>query len=280
MSAIGLVTKLQGGRYTVVLDSGETVFCPARGLFRLQGVSPMAGDRVEVGEGRIEQVLPRKNEFVRPAVANVDRLVLMFAVVSPSPDVGLLDRMLLYAHTQDCMVNIVFNKCDLPGTTETVDKLQKAYAAFQPLFISLLDKHDFQLPASDLAVVCGPSGVGKSTLINAITDAEMETGGLAAKTDRGKHTTRHVELLPIKQGIRQGYIADTPGFSLLDTPCIPPEDLAGCYPEFAPLLGCCRFDNCLHDAEPGCAVKNGDVPPGRYRRYLEILKEIRENEQY
>jgi len=284
LTETGLITKLQGGNYTVLSDSGQTLFCPARGLFRLQEISPMAGDRVEVSEGRIERVLPRKNEFVRPAVANVGRLILMFAASRPAPDVGLLDRMLVYAFCNKCDVTIIFNKCDLPQAQETIPKLKKAYAAFSPLFISLLDStvhsSQFTILHSQLSVVCGPSGVGKSTFINAITNAGMETGELAARVDRGRHTTRHVELLPVGEG----FIADTPGFSLLDTPKLPPAELAACYPEFLPYQGGCRFCNCLHDAEPGCAVKaavnEGTVPAGRYRRYTEIIEELKANERY
>nr|MDD6335689.1 ribosome small subunit-dependent GTPase A [bacterium] len=229
----------------------------------------------------IESILPRKNEFVRPPMANMDQAILIFAVCDPKPDPLLLDRMLVQALASEAGIMLCFNKIDrLEPGDDMADRLMAAYGAFSPLLVSARrgDGLARMLEGMEgkVSFVSGPSGAGKSSLLNAAADFTLETGVTSARIGRGKNTTRHTQLLPVGGG----WVADTPGFSLLESPMMPPDRLQYLYPEFAPYLGACRFDNCLHDAEPGCAVAQavaqGQVPRGRWRRYRTLLEELRQ----
>lgn len=267
-------------------QQGKEHECKAKGTFRNEGITPIPGDFVEfepAGEqsyGLIQQVLERKNQLVRPAVANVDCAIIVIAP-TPKPDLLLVDKLILYATQQGIAPILVLNKMDL-DKKHNLQALEEEYQKVLPVY-QVCAKDGSGIPALLLAlqgkVVCfaGQSAVGKSSLINGIApELGLETGGLSKKTQRGRHTTRHAQLYEAKEaGVT---LVDTPGFSILATLDCEPEDLASYYEDFAPYLGKCRFATCMHNKEPDCAVKQGveegNISPGRYARYLELLQEL------
>ena len=272
------------GFYYVRTERG-LIRCRARGRFRRDGLTPLVGDRVYVaqcpdGTGTIDSVMPRKNAFYRPAVANVDYLIMLLSAALPVTDPYLADRVTVRCEKNRCGVLLVINKCDLdPG-----DRLREIYESTGygvfPVSAKTGEGMDALLDAISGKVCCftGNSGVGKSSLINAIApELAIPTGEVSQKLGRGRHTTRHVELFDIGNGT---LLADTPGFASFgdetETPIFP-EELAGLFPEFGPYLGRCRFDDCTHRAEPGCALRRaaerGDVHPSRYGSYLRLYEE-------
>lgn len=285
----GIIVKAYGGFYFV--SSGGRVWrCTSRGVFRHRNISPLVGDRVSLRargreQGVVEEVYPRRNALLRPPVANVDRSVIVFAVKEPDPILALLDRFLLQAAAEEVQPVICFNKTDLSGGT--FPEYVKAYqdAGYTVLLTSAgtgagVDSLR-EILREGITVFAGPSGAGKSSLLNAVQPGlSLKTGEVGQKLKRGRHTTRHVELLQLSGG---GLVADTPGFSTLFLPDLKREDLAYFYPEIERHMGGCRFSGCLHRAEPDCAVKEAlvrnEIDPGRYRRYLEILDEIIERER-
>lgn len=283
----GMILKGVGGLYHVLTENGDLVRCAARGRFRLQENTPYPGDHVRVSKERkneialIEEILPRKNVFIRPPVANMDLAVLVLAFSDPMPDLLLLDRMLLQADFVGAEVKLCFNKQDL-AERQQILSLKQEYAAFDPLVICAATGEGLQgllqCMAEKVAFVSGPSGAGKSTLLNALLGQCLQTGEVSAKIGRGRHTTRHAELLPLPQG---GFVADTPGFGLLENVLIPPQDLQHCYPEFEPFIGKCKYSSCVHDQEPQCAVRSAVedniIPSGRHMRYRTILKEMQQS---
>jgi ribosome biogenesis GTPase / thiamine phosphate phosphatase len=285
----GRIIKGVGGFYEVL--SGTSIFtCRARGKFRRDKLTPTIGDNVEFTPGNGEElgfvdgILPRRNALKRPPVANVDTLVLVTSAGNPEPDLLLLDKLLAAAASLDMEKLLVINKCDT-AEEATLQAMAAQYtkAVSAVLFLSAKSGRGREQLLERLQGRCscfaGQSGVGKSSLLNCLfpDSKALETGSVSEKSMRGKHTTRHVELLPIPGG---GEVADTPGFSLLEVDEMEPAELPGRYPEFEPYTGQCRFAGCLHDSEPGCAVKAavalGHIPPERMQRYKEILKEIRE----
>lgn len=287
---VGIIIKGVGGFYEVQAD-GAMHTCRARGKFRRDGLTPLPGDSVEftpgTGEelGYVDKILPRRNALKRPAVANVDTLVLVTAAASPEPDLGLVDKLLIVSQPMGVEVLLVINKCDLaaPGAVDSIEKdYAGAVAAVLPMSAQSGLGRDALLTrlAGRCTCLAGQSGVGKTSLLNCLFPdrVAMETGDVSRKTSRGRHTTRHAELLPVAGG---GTVVDTPGFSLIEMDSMEPARLPDCYPEFAPYAGQCRFNGCMHDAEPGCAVKEavaaGVIPAGRMQRYREILKETRES---
>ncbi len=285
----GRILKGVGGFYEVLCD-GTLHTCRARGRFRKDGMTPMIGDRVTFqpanGEelGYVEEILPRSNELKRPPVANVDRLVLVTAAASPAPDLLLLDKILLQARMLGIDPVLVVNKSDL-AAGDAVAALLAEYtgAVDMTLAVSAADGRGMDALQESLRGRCscfaGQSGVGKSSLINRLApQAEMEIGAVSRKLARGRHTTRHAELLALPEG---GEVADTPGFSLVELERVEPRLLEQHYPEFDPHRGECRFHGCLHDREPDCAVKDaaaaGAIPAGRLARYQQILTECRQN---
>lgn len=268
------------------VDTGEEVLeCRPRGRLRYRAERVLAGDLVRVsragpGLGAIDEVLPRKNGLVRPPVANVDQVVIVFSFREPAPDLALLDRFLVLAAMSDLDTVICLNKADL-GAPAEAEALERVYTPAAGRFVVASAKTGRgvealrALLAGRLSVLAGPSGVGKSSLLNALHPGlNLRTGEVSRKVRRGTHTTRHISLIPTGGG---GLVADTPGFTELELAGVKPAELAWFYPEMAALAPSCRFHECLHRAEPGCRVKQavaeGLIDSGRYERYLALLGE-------
>ncbi|MFO7173167.1 MAG: ribosome small subunit-dependent GTPase A [Bacillota bacterium] len=285
--ASGQVIRSHSNIYYVLVD-GQEVECRPRGKFRLEDQQVLAGDRVEVtlladGEGRIDRILPRQSELSRPRVANVDRCVVVFTLHEPEADFRFLDRVL--AHTEQAGVEavIALNKVDL-CTPEEVEAFVATYGPAGvgypviPISAATGAGLDQLIPylAGRTSVLAGQSGVGKSRLTAALVPGrEIRVGEVSRKLRRGRHTTRHVELIPLPFG---GVLADAPGFTHLEFAGMEPRDLADCFREFREPAAECRFDDCLHRAEPDCGVKaavaEGRIPRHRYEHYLVFLEEI------
>lgn len=281
----GIVTKLIGGTYSVC--ASDTIYeCKARGVFRKKGISPVCGDNVEIemqGDiAVITKVLERKSFIVRPPLANLDCLVLVNSVVSPSVNLELVDKFSAVAVHKGIEPIIVFTKTDL----KQADKLYEIYEScgFKTFCINNNEKGD-ALPLKrylqgKISAFTGNTGVGKSSLINNMFGKILvDTNEISQKLGRGKHTTRHTELYPIEGG---GYIADTPGFSTFETnryEIIKKEELQYCFPEFDEYLGKCRFLDCTHTSEPDCAViqavEEGTIKPTRYQSYKKMYEEAK-----
>lgn len=278
----GRIIKSLSGFYDVD-TGGEVIRCRARGRFRKDGFSPLVGDLVEItleGQtGTVSKVLPRKNAFIRPSVANIDLLVILAAAVNPVSDAFLLDRLTAGAVNKDCGVVICINKADLdPG-----DALFEIYSKtpFPTLRTSAETGEGIEtlrvLLSGKTSVFTGNSGVGKSSLLNALDGRfDLPVGAVSEKLGRGTHTTRHVELFALGSGT---YIVDTPGFSSFEIDYANPirkEELQFAFPEFEPFLGKCRFDDCAHLKEPDCAVtaavREGLIHPSRHDSYTKLYE--------
>lgn len=285
----GTVVKAYGGHYYVL--SGETTYdCHLRGRFRKEKQPVLVGDEVTwrlVGQGRgvIEHVHPRCTVLLRPPVTNVDLALIIFAVKDPDPNTFLLDRFLIQAEFAGVEPAICLNKVDLGAGG--VQEVVRAYgrAGYTVVCTSAREGSGLDdlraLLSEGITVLAGPSGVGKSSLLNALVPGlNLKTGEISRKLGRGRHTTRHVELLPLPGG---GLVADTPGFSSLYLPEMKREDLGEFYPEFAARRANCRFTLCLHFQEPGCAVKKaveeGEIALFRYENYVQLLQEVMEQER-
>lgn len=268
--------------------------CKARGVFRKDNRKPLVGDDVvmdvvdpEEKKGNIVELLERKSELIRPAVANVDQALVIFAVMNPEPNFNLLDRFLILMAQQGLPCVICFNKADL----DQEGKAQEAYEIYKNsgckilVFSAKEGKGTEELEAllrGKTTTVAGPSGVGKSTLINSLQKSVvMETGAVSEKIKRGKHTTRHTELIAID---KDTYILDTPGFSSLGLFDLEKEDLAGFYPEFVLFEKYCRFGGCSHISEPDCGVKEAlqesKISPVRYENYCLLYEELKQKKRY
>lgn len=281
----GRIIRGVGGFY-YVQTGAEIVECRARGRFRVEGVTPMVGDYVEIRGNAVDRVLPRKNALVRPAVANVDQLIVVLAASHPEPDFLLADKLLISALTLGIRPLIVLNKLD-ERSSSVYDACVRDYnAAFPLLTISCrtgegLDALKPHL-ADRVSCLAGQSAVGKSSLLNALLPAlGLPVGDLSKKTERGRHTTRHAELIPCFGGA----ILDTPGFSLFEAETLTQEALDACYPEFGDAPKSCRFPACSHISEPGCAVKTGIVATGRmsrarYDRYVVICTDFQQRRKH
>ena len=281
--SIGTIVKALSGFYYVQTEE-ELLTCKARGKFRLDGTSPLVGDRVVCsvdvnGMGRVDQVEPRKNWFIRPAVANVDALVFVAANTNPITDPFLIDRVSVIAADADCELIVCINKTDIdPG-----DELAGIYqmAGFPVVQTSAETGEGIdalrRLLIGKVSAFTGNSGVGKSSILNRlIPGLQVQTAEVSEKLGRGRHTTRHVELFDIGE---HSYIADTPGFASFEVEMIkiiPKEELQYDMVEFAPYIGKCRFQDCMHLKEPDCAViravNNGEVSESRYRSYLRLYE--------
>lgn len=285
----GVVMKGIGGFYYVKTPHG-IVECKARGKFRKEKIKPLVGDAVRIQildnkneKGVIEEILPRKNELIRPAVANIDQAVVVFAVKSPEPHLHILDRFLILAESKNVDCVICFNKIDLDEdqSFKTYEKIYKS-AGYPVLAISTYNTQGFdalkEYLKDKVSVFAGPSGVGKSSILNKIqTGLVLKTGELSEKIERGKHTTRHAELMELGEG---GFVLDTPGFSSFDLKMMGDIELQECYPEFVRYESECKFNGCTHINEPHCAIKealeNGEIDPQRYQRYIEIYTQLQQ----
>lgn len=288
-----IIKGIAGFYYVNVVEFG-VYECKAKGIFRKEKQKPLVGDNVEIEvldeetmTGNITALLPRKNELIRPAVANIDQALVVFAVTRPSPHFNLLDRFLVMMERQDIPVVLCFNKEDI-AEDEQVEKLRSVYegCGYPCVFTSALEERNIEkikeLLKGKTTVIAGPSGVGKSSLINILNpDAKMETGDISSKIERGKHTTRHSELFTIAQ---DSYIMDTPGFSSLYVNDFEKEELKYYFPEFDSYEGTCRFLGCDHVHEPDCAVKAaveaGEIHEIRYKDYLEMYEELKSKRRY
>lgn len=279
----GKITKVSAGWYTVRDNSGKEHICRIKGRLKQRQMYPLPGDRVRFlpREKIIEEVKTRSNLLLRPPVANVDQVVIVVSLASPEPDWNLLNRQLIAAEKADLVSYVCLNKVDLisPRSQERVTGMlcRFPYKYFLTSAILRINMHEIAGLLTDHSTVfAGPSGVGKSTLLNALwPKLRLKTGDISEKLKRGRHTTRLVELLPLEGG---GTVVDTPGFSRLDLPYLTPDQLAACFPEFDLLAPECSFRDCRHLVEPGCAVREaaeqGRVNRLRYQHYQQFLKEI------
>lgn len=285
----GLILKGIGGFYYVKTDLG-VIECKPRGIFRKKEMTPVAGDKVKIsinnGEGLngvIDEILLRRNYLIRPSVANINQAILVFAVKSPEPDLLLLDKLLIKMMSLKINPLICVNKIDTDQTKAVEIFSPYENAGFNVIFVSArenigIDKIKEKLK-SKISILAGPSGVGKSTIINKLHAKDlMETGVLSEKIERGKHTTRHVELFEVENS---GYIADTPGFTSFNIDEIESIELQNYYPEFQKNL--CKFGGCSHVSEPECYIKkqleDGIIDLNRYQRYKLIFELLKKNEK-
>lgn len=282
----GIIIKAVGGLYTVESPEGVSA-CKARGIFRRQGISPCTGDRVVVEDGCITEVLERKNAIIRPPLANLDQLVFVLSVRDPAPNLLLLDRFLAVCVYKKIAPVLVFTKVDLADA----EKYMKIYEATGFPLLTV----DYQKPesvdavrdllAGKLSAFTGNSGVGKSTLLNAVAPGlSLETADISKKLGRGRHTTRDTVLYTLENG---GRVADTPGFSTFETESyavIAPEEMPDCFPEIAAATGDCKYADCRHLKEPACvvreAVKAGEIAQSRYESYTVMLNESLQRKNY
>ena len=279
---IGRIVRSLSGFYDVQTPEG-VVTCRGRGSLRRTGESPLTGDMVEIsvekGKGMVEKILPRKNRFIRPAVANVDALVVFAANVNPVTEPFLIDRVVAIAGDQEVPVYICINKCDLDPATDLVRIY--THAGFPVILASAETGEGVeqlrQLLRGKLTAFTGNTGVGKSSMLNALCPSlTLATGAVSEKLGRGRHTTRHVELFCLEEDT---YVADTPGFSSFDTEqmdVLLKENLQYAFPDFGEYLGKCQFHDCSHRKEPGCyvrqAVETGDLETSRYDSYLRLYE--------
>ena len=290
----GKIIRGIAGFYYVHVPGQGILECKAKGVFRNRGEKPLVGDDVEVElldrekqTGNVERILPRQNSLIRPAVANVDQAIVIFAISYPKPNLNLLDRFLLMMKTQGIPVGICFNKMDMVQEEEAQEMiLQYRDSGVRVYQTSTYQQEGLDVLQEDLlektTVLAGPSGTGKSSVINSIfPDAKMETGQISEKIKRGKHTTRHSELFSLGGNT---YLMDTPGFTSLSLPDLDKEELRNYYDEFLPYQEGCRFLGCVHVHEPDCAVKDaleqGKISKNRYDNYKQFFEELSQKKRY
>lgn len=286
----GLIIKGIGGFYYVRTSAG-IIEAKGRGALKKEGFVLAVGDLVELeiladGTGVIDRVMPRKNQFIRPPIANVDLFIVVLTPKHPKPNYMLIDKFLIMAETHDATPALCINKCDL-AAKEEIEEIEEIYQAVYPVFpISCKTKEGIEALRAWMrgkkAALAGPSGVGKSTILNCLhPQANMETGEISRKTSRGKHTTRHAEIFAVEGG---GLLFDTPGFTSFEILEAEEQELGALYPEIAKVQALCRYDDCRHKKEPGCAVReaaeSGEIHPKRYQSYLANLEEIQKRKRY
>ncbi len=281
------IIKSVRGLYTVASPDGVLTECPARGILRKKGQEPFVGDHVLLDGDVISEVLPRKNEIIRPPLANLDQLCFVVSMCEPQPNLRLLDKFIAVSAYKEISPLLLLTKVDLAP-------FEEIYRLYSSIGIPIL-LVDYQNPesleevrrafAGKVSALTGNSGAGKSTLLNAL-DATLAipTGEISQKLGRGRHTTRHAQLYPLQSG---GFIADTPGFSTFDTQryaIIRKEELAACFVEFEKYEGQCRFHDCSHICEKGCAVveavNRGEIPKSRHESYCDMFEEARQIKEW
>jgi ribosome biogenesis GTPase len=286
----GLIVKGVGGFYYVKVGE-HTYQSKARGIFKKDGTVPYVGDEVRIeliedGDAMINEILPRKNVFIRPPIANVDCFVIVVAAAHPEPNFEVVDRFWVMAEKNHTEIILCINKIDLVPQ-EKIDSISGVYKDIYPVVCvsSKTGEGLDQLPKlleGKKSALAGPSGAGKSTILNNLQSGlSVETGKVSEKTKRGKHTTRHVEIFQMDYG---GMIFDTPGFTSFDILEAEEDELQFLYPEMAKRLGSCKFDNCRHIKEPQCAIRNaaevGEIHLSRYQSYVSQYREINERKKY
>ena len=284
----GKIIKGIAGFYYIYAEDGNVYECKAKGIFRKDNFKPLVGDNVEITvlneeekEGSVTSILPRRNSLIRPAVANVDQAFLIFAMENPKPNFLLLDRFLIMMKQQEIPAVICFNK-------EEMEKLYEIYTGcgYRVVLSSTYEGEGMdeihEILKGKTTVVAGPSGVGKSSITNCMQgEVQMETGEISKKLKRGKHTTRHSQVIPVEKNT---FLVDTPGFSSLYLTDMKEEELRDYFPEFVMYEPQCRFQGCMHIHEPGCAVKKalseGKISQQRYDNYLALYEELKEKRRY
>lgn len=290
----GKIIKGIAGFYYIYAEDGNIYECKAKGIFRKDNFKPLVGDNVEITvlneeekEGSVTSILPRRNSLIRPAVANVDQAFLIFAMENPKPNFLLLDRFLIMMKQQEIPAVICFNKKDV-GEKEEMEKLYEIYTGcgYRVVLSSTYEGEGMdeihEILKGKTTVVAGPSGVGKSSITNCMQgEVQMETGEISKKLKRGKHTTRHSQVIPVEKNT---FLVDTPGFSSLYLIDMKEEELRDYFPEFVMYEPQCRFQGCMHIHEPGCAVKEalseGKISQQRYNNYLALYEELKEKRRY
>lgn len=290
----GKIIKGIAGFYYIYAEDGNVYECKAKGIFRKDNFKPLVGDNVEITvlneekkEGSVTSILPRRNSLIRPAVANVDQAFLIFAMENPKPNFLLLDRFLIMMKQQEIPAVICFNKKDV-GEKEEMEKLYEIYTGcgYRVVLSSTYEGEGMdeihEILKGKTTVVAGPSGVGKSSITNCMQgEVQMETGEISKKLKRGKHTTRHSQVIPVEKNT---FLVDTPGFSSLYLTDMKEEELRDYFPEFVMYEPQCRFQGCMHIHEPGCAVKRalseGKISQQRYDNYLALYEELKEKRRY
>ena len=290
----GKIIKGIAGFYYIYAEDGNIYECKAKGIFRKDNFKPLVGDNVEITvlneeekEGSVTSILPRRNSLIRPAVANVDQAFLIFAMENPKPNFLLLDRFLIMIEHQEIPVVICFNKKDV-GEKKEMEKLYEIYTGcgYRVVLSSTYEGEGMdeirEILKGKTTVVAGPSGVGKSSITNCMQgEVQMETGEISKKLKRGKHTTRHSQVIPVEKNT---FLVDTPGFSSLYLTDMKEEELRDYFPEFVMYEPQCRFQGCMHIHEPGCAVKEalseGKISQQRYDNYLALYEELKEKRRY
>lgn len=291
---LGKIVKGIAGFYYVFVEDMGIFECKAKGIFRNKSIKPLVGDDVEIDiinpqekKGNIREILERKNALIRPAVANIDQAMIVFALKSPEPNLNLLDRFLVMMEFQKIETIICFNKMDLDDGSD-MECLKDIYhhAGYQVLFTSAFLEEGVATVKNQLmgktTVFAGPSGVGKSSMLNALAlEEKMETGAVSEKIGRGKHTTRHSEIFHIDKAT---YVMDTPGFSSLNVPGMDEHVLGECFPEFILYETQCRFTGCAHISEPDCGIKKalveGLISKERYDNYSLFYEELKNRKKY
>ena len=290
----GKIIKGIAGFYYIYAEDGNIYECKAKGIFRKDNFKPLVGDNVEITvlneeekEGSVTSILPRRNSLIRPAVANVDQAFLIFAMENPKPNFLLLDRFLIMMKQQEIPAVICFNKKDV-GEKEEMEKLYEIYTGcgYRVVLSSTYEGEGMdeihEILKGKTTVVAGPSGVGKSSITNCMQgEVQMETGEISKKLKRGKHTTRHSQVIPVEKNT---FLVDTPGFSSLYLTDMKEEELRDYFPEFVMYEPQCRFQGCMHIHEPGCAVKKalseGKISQQRYDNYLALYEELKEKRRF
>lgn len=290
-SGEGIIIKGIGGFYYVKIDN-EIYECRARGLFRKKKITPLVGDRVKIDisenkTGYVQEILKRKTELFRPPVANVEKVIIVFAAQNPNPNLWLIDRFILLAESQNLDVVICITKIDLAEEND-LNKMIEVYEKTGYRVYKINNKTGYGIESlkselkDNISVFAGPSGVGKSTLLNNIQpELELQTGEVSDKTKRGKHTTRHVELLNLDFG---GHVLDTPGFSSMDIYYLEDNQVKDLFIEMRENSDFCKYRGCMHLNEPSCEIKRmvevGEISDSRYQNYISFVEEIQKKRRY